>query len=319
MSELLKQPVLIDNRAGQGGVLGTEAVAKAKPDGYTLAISSAGVLAISPSMEKVAYDTLRDLQPVTLVAKVPEMLVVASSVPAKDMKELIALAKAKRKLRNGPASSRTPESRLRSEGNGTLLVLVMAGLVPAMTNLKSCSQRRLAKILHQLPRRPRQRLEITGTDRKLPVRPGIADFDHHDRHGPRATPGSGFRHDGNSYICRHHLADRVEIPQTRPKPQAQAEPCGVFCNMDGKRGRVRQSDEVTATHLLKIDLAAAGKFSAPRGHQHQAILAEQKSLDVIRQGMRRGKAEIRSAGRDRRGDVGALAFLDIDVDVRMRP
>ena len=73
MSELIKQPVLIDNRAGQGGVLGTETLAKANPDGYTIAISSAGALAISPSMEKVAYDTLRDLQPVTLVAKVPEM------------------------------------------------------------------------------------------------------------------------------------------------------------------------------------------------------------------------------------------------------
>jgi tripartite-type tricarboxylate transporter receptor subunit TctC len=94
MSELFKQPVLIDNRAGQGGVLGTDAVAKAKPDGYTIAISSAGALTISPSMEKVAYDTLKDLQPITLVAKVPEMLVVASNVPANDMKELIALAKA---------------------------------------------------------------------------------------------------------------------------------------------------------------------------------------------------------------------------------
>jgi len=94
MSELIKQPVLIDNRGGQGGVLGTDAVAKAKPDGYTIAISTAGALAISPSMEKVAYDTLKDLQPITLVAKVPEMLVVAGNVPAKDMNELIALAKA---------------------------------------------------------------------------------------------------------------------------------------------------------------------------------------------------------------------------------
>jgi tripartite-type tricarboxylate transporter receptor subunit TctC len=94
MSELIRQPVLIDNRAGQGGVLGTDAVAKAKPDGYTIGISTAGALAISPSMEKVAYDTLKDLQPVTLVAKVPEMLVVATSVPAKNMNELVALAKA---------------------------------------------------------------------------------------------------------------------------------------------------------------------------------------------------------------------------------
>jgi tripartite-type tricarboxylate transporter receptor subunit TctC len=94
MSELTKQPVVIENRSGQAGVLGTDAVAKAKPDGYTVGITSAGVLAISPNMEKISYDTLRDLQPVTLVATVPEMLVVASSVPARDMKELIALAKA---------------------------------------------------------------------------------------------------------------------------------------------------------------------------------------------------------------------------------
>jgi tripartite-type tricarboxylate transporter receptor subunit TctC len=94
MSELTKQPVVIDNRGGQGGVLGTDAVAKAQPDGYTIAISSAGALAISPSMEKVAYDTLKDLAPVTLVATVPEMLVVATNVPAKNMGELIALAKA---------------------------------------------------------------------------------------------------------------------------------------------------------------------------------------------------------------------------------
>jgi len=93
MSEITGQPVLIDNRGGQGGVLGTDAVAKAKPDGYTIAISSAGALTISPSMEKVAYDTRKDLQPITLVATVPEMLVVASNVPARNISELIALAK----------------------------------------------------------------------------------------------------------------------------------------------------------------------------------------------------------------------------------
>src|ERR1700733_11312647 len=94
MAELLKQPITIDNRGGQGGVLGTDALAKAKPDGYTIALSSAGALAISPSMEKVAYDSMKDLQAITLVAKVPEMLVVANNVPAKNMSELVALAKA---------------------------------------------------------------------------------------------------------------------------------------------------------------------------------------------------------------------------------
>jgi len=95
MSDILKQPVIIDNRGGQGGVLGTDYVAKAAPDGYTIAVSSAGALAISPSMEKVAYETLKDLAPVTLVATVPEMLVVAKNVPANNMAELVALAKSK--------------------------------------------------------------------------------------------------------------------------------------------------------------------------------------------------------------------------------
>ena len=93
MSEILKQTIIIDNRSGQGGVVGTDVVAKSPPDGYTIGIASAGALAISPSMEKVAYDTLKDLQPITLVAKVPEMLVVATSVPANTMQELVALAK----------------------------------------------------------------------------------------------------------------------------------------------------------------------------------------------------------------------------------
>ena len=94
MSEILKQTIIVDNRSGQGGVVGTDVVAKAPPDGYTIAIASAGALAISPSMEKVAYDTLKDLQPITLVAKVPEMLVVATNVPANNMQELVKLAKA---------------------------------------------------------------------------------------------------------------------------------------------------------------------------------------------------------------------------------
>ena len=94
MSEIFKQPIIIDNRGGQAGVLGTDAVAKSNPDGYTIGIVSASALAISPTMEKVAYDTQKDFAPVTLVATVPEMLVVAANVPAKSMDELVALAKA---------------------------------------------------------------------------------------------------------------------------------------------------------------------------------------------------------------------------------
>ena len=94
MSEITKQPVLIDNRGGQAGVLGTDAIAKAAPDGYTVGIVSASSLVINPILEKVPYDVAKDFVPVTLVTTVPEMLVVASNVPASNMKELIALAKA---------------------------------------------------------------------------------------------------------------------------------------------------------------------------------------------------------------------------------
>jgi tripartite-type tricarboxylate transporter receptor subunit TctC len=94
MSELIKQPVIVDNRSGQAGVLGTDAVAKAAPDGYTIGIVSASALVINPSMEKVAYDVAKDIAPITLVVTVPEMLVVASNVPATNMAELVALARA---------------------------------------------------------------------------------------------------------------------------------------------------------------------------------------------------------------------------------
>src|ERR1700730_8356604 len=96
MQELLGQLVIIDNRAGAGGVLGTDNVAKSEPDGYSIAIASAGALAISSALqEKVLYDSLKDLAAITLVAKVPELLVASTTVPVANVKELIALAKAK--------------------------------------------------------------------------------------------------------------------------------------------------------------------------------------------------------------------------------
>jgi tripartite-type tricarboxylate transporter receptor subunit TctC len=96
MSELLGQPVVVDNRAGAGGVVGTDAAARSPADGYTIALTSAGALAIASSLQdKVPYDSTKDLIPITLVAKVPELLVVSAGVPAKTLAELLALAKSK--------------------------------------------------------------------------------------------------------------------------------------------------------------------------------------------------------------------------------
>ena len=108
MSEILKQPIVIENKSGRGGALGTDFVAKAEPDGYTIGITSAGALAISPSMERLSYNPATDLQPVTLVAKVPEMLVVTPALPVATLQQLVAYAKANpRKLNfasSGPGS-----------------------------------------------------------------------------------------------------------------------------------------------------------------------------------------------------------------------
>ncbi len=96
MQDLLGQLIIIDNRAGAGGALGTDNVAKSEPDGYTIAIASAGALAISYSLQdKILYDPLKDLSPITLVARVPELLVASTTLPVANVKELIALAKAK--------------------------------------------------------------------------------------------------------------------------------------------------------------------------------------------------------------------------------
>jgi tripartite-type tricarboxylate transporter receptor subunit TctC len=96
MQELLGQLIIIDNRAGAGGTLGTDNVAKSEPDGYSIAIASAGALAISTALqEKNLYDPLKDLTPITLVATVPELLVASTTVPVANVRELVALAKAK--------------------------------------------------------------------------------------------------------------------------------------------------------------------------------------------------------------------------------
>lgn len=96
MQEIAGQLVIIDNRAGAGGVIGTDNVAKSEPDGYSIGIASAGALALSTAMmEKMPYDPTTDLALVTLVAKVPEVLAASTDLPVRSAADLVALAKAR--------------------------------------------------------------------------------------------------------------------------------------------------------------------------------------------------------------------------------
>ena len=109
-NEAWKQPVVVENRAGAGGAIGTEVVVKAAPDGYTLLLSSAGPIVINQSLyPALGYDPLKTLVPITFVAASPLVLVTHPSVPAKSVAELIALAKARPgKLTYGSGGSGSP-------------------------------------------------------------------------------------------------------------------------------------------------------------------------------------------------------------------
>ena len=94
LSEKFGQPVILDNKAGAGGVLGTAMMAKAAPDGYTLGVGSFAPLAINPAlMKKIPYNITTDLAPVILIENSPLILSVAKNLPVKSLSELIALAK----------------------------------------------------------------------------------------------------------------------------------------------------------------------------------------------------------------------------------
>ncbi len=95
LSEQMGQPVVLDNRPGAGGNLGLELAARSAPDGYTILLGAVGTLTISQYLyKKLNYDPVRDFQPVSLVASMPNVLIVHPSVPARTLKELVQLAKA---------------------------------------------------------------------------------------------------------------------------------------------------------------------------------------------------------------------------------
>jgi tripartite-type tricarboxylate transporter receptor subunit TctC len=109
LGERLGQQVIIENKAGAGGTIGTAEVARAAPDGYTLTMGTTTTHAIAvAAYAKLPYDPVADFEPIALVANAPYLLVVNSSLPAKDLKEFIALVKSQPgKLNYGSAGQAT--------------------------------------------------------------------------------------------------------------------------------------------------------------------------------------------------------------------
>lgn len=96
VSETIGQPIVIENKGGAGAILGTEQVAKAEPDGYTLLLGQSGPISINPAVYKsLPYDPVKDLAPITMTTAYPYVMVVNADLPAKTLAEFVALAKAK--------------------------------------------------------------------------------------------------------------------------------------------------------------------------------------------------------------------------------
>ena len=149
LSQTLGQNVVVDNRGGATGNLGTELAARAVPDGYTLLMGNVAPNAVNVSLfKKLGFDPVRDFAPVSLVAVTPNILVTNPSIPVKTVKELIAYAKAKPGALNFPSAGVGSSSHLAGEmlksmtgismvhipfkGGGPALVAVIAGEVQIM-------------------------------------------------------------------------------------------------------------------------------------------------------------------------------------------
>lgn len=135
------QPVVVDNVPGAGGAIGAEKVAKAAPDGYTLLMGHIGTLAVNPSLyPNLPYDPIKSFTPVAWVARVPNVLVVHPSVKATNVKELVALAKARPGRLNYGSGGNGSAANLATEyfklQTGTSIVHIpYRGTAPAVTDL----------------------------------------------------------------------------------------------------------------------------------------------------------------------------------------
>ena len=186
LSEPLGQQVIFDNRSGAAGTLGSEMVAKAPPDGYTLLLAATGPLTIAPFVyPKLGYDTLRDFAPVAMVAIVPYIIVTHPSVPAKNLKELIALAKARPKqlLFASAGSGGTPhlctELMLHQTG-ATMLHIPYKGGAPAMIDtIAGQTQLYCTSVTNAAPFIRQGKIRGIGvtTLKRSPVLPELATLD----------------------------------------------------------------------------------------------------------------------------------------------
>lgn len=207
LSVALGQPVVIDNRPGAGSIIGTDLVAKAAPDGYTLLVVASSIT-LNPTLHKdLPFDPLRDLAPITQLSAFPNMLVVHPSLPVKNVKELIALARAKPGTINYGSSGSATGTHLSAElfkymtGIDLVHVPYKGGGPAVQALLGGQVQLNFATIVTVLPhvRAGKLRAIAVTTARRSPSAPdvptiaesGVPGYDHGPWNGflaPARTP-----------------------------------------------------------------------------------------------------------------------------------
>jgi tripartite-type tricarboxylate transporter receptor subunit TctC len=229
-SEALGRPIVIDNRAGAAGVIGTELGAKAPPDGYTLLLGFQGPLVIAPNLsDSIPYDTLKDFAPVSLAVSAPFVLLVHPGVPARSVKDLIALARERPGKLNYASGGVGIGSHMAME----LLKHITAidvihvpykGAGPGMTALVAGEVSMMfASVGAALPHVKAERLRALaiGGDQRSAVLPDLPTL-HESGYGVSATSWYGVLVPGQtprSVISRVHdtLVVVLEAPATRTR------------------------------------------------------------------------------------------------------
>jgi len=230
LAERIAQQVVVDNRPGAGGNIGTDMVAKSAPDGYTLLMGSAGPLAINASLfGKMPFDPIKDLAPVTLAASTPNVLVVHPALRAATLKELIALAKARPGEINFASSGHGTPAHLAGELFNLMAGVKMVhvpykGAAPALADLLGGQvQIMFSTMPPALPhvRDGKLRALAVTSAKRSPAAPelptvdetALPGFEANTWHGvvvPAGTPGAIVARLNREIVAILHLPDVVE-------------------------------------------------------------------------------------------------------------
>jgi tripartite-type tricarboxylate transporter receptor subunit TctC len=207
LSEAFGRQVLVDNRPGAGGTIGSDIVAKSPPDGYTLIMGHIGTFGVNPTLyPRLPYDAVKDFQPITLFAMIPNLMSVNPSLPVKSVKELVALARAKPGAMNYGSGGNGSAAHLATEyfkllTKTNIVHIPYRGTAPAITDILAGN---ISMIITGVPaqlgfiKAGRLRALAVATSKRLPLFPdlptiaeaGVAGYEATQWYGVLAPAGT---------------------------------------------------------------------------------------------------------------------------------